>query len=1118
MSIINQTHSGSGDNVRDKIYIDIKSLAPDDLRAPMEMVFESLRKKDRPTAMIQMAVLKTIAQRDPENAALAEVISIYGELVEDDAHSSAWGTVSRIAASSRNEVVKDVCLAALLKLSYKSEREDAAKEYYIKESDPGPYAREAFLRLYASEADLDDAALAFYILEGELTGAVEGAFRLGLVELAERLAKRLDKEYKSYNSKVLLVMASAFALNNDVVKCHLWFSLPGVKQSVDTLTSRVVELLEISEGADERLYNMAFPIFITYQGLAPEGLTKTLNKYLTHLESINSEWAARLKAENGDYSSLEFWQRDLIGSKNNKQKRSLWCIDFLEKDNCTPESVVLFSRIATPSEIEEWLSRSVAIDGASAMESEFLRVLVYASFPGEKFEVFSERHTLDKHVEELLIKWSVDFSNINAALVFELAEKLLIAKLPHKALKLTSRLIPRHELWPSPFILSYLRILLESEQYNSFDELVNRVSESNSSPGLMNFKSLKAEKMGDISSSIQICEEAIALAPEVPYGWYRGSYLRIRFQDEIEQRAFHKRIPDSVLQNRSREVVAILSYLANAGDFKRAESIWVKWFVEDPKGCAVELVNFHLGQTMNGKEPFEVSPGLEQCLAAFQYEQDGKTVVRLIVDNNQESSEYTLKASSQLATLLQSSPLENRISLGMVSYEAIERIPPYVACVRIAMQLRHRQNDGSDSFAMLKLPSDSNEIISYLEDKFGRNSTRRQRNEILDVPIYMHGNFSYPRESLKAALNSWTDTRVSKSSFLALGNARAGAVVLDAYGIGFLALTDLAQDFLDIGVSFILPFSTREVLSDEVRRLSDEKFMTLDVDDNGRLVRTTALDLKNHSAHILSSLRLILENSSVAYPVSHDTPGDLYSVKDAVDHTVYDAMKLSFANDIPWLCMDSVFAALHHSKQYPLANVDSLVLQAGNIRPFDIEHKRHGLLLFAFKAIPLPISFSDIYHLAASTNTIAGYILDKIIQNHGSHIFVGSGRLVFLLDMICVHLQARIIADDNPWSAYAEYSPWKHYTEQIFNHGLRFFLMKYEGGTAEYRLAIAMKHIASECSFSPVLIRFIINKFVEFARGHFMNFDAFQENYRSIVSKGEGDLKSNNERAAIFSS
>ena len=117
MTFIEQHHSGYGDNVRDKIINNIKSLAPTDLVAPMDLVFESLRQKNKTTAKAQIVMLKAIAQREPESAALVEVISIYGGLVEAQDQDAAWATIARIVSRAINPIIRDVCQAALLQLS-----------------------------------------------------------------------------------------------------------------------------------------------------------------------------------------------------------------------------------------------------------------------------------------------------------------------------------------------------------------------------------------------------------------------------------------------------------------------------------------------------------------------------------------------------------------------------------------------------------------------------------------------------------------------------------------------------------------------------------------------------------------------------------------------------------------------------------------------------------------------------------------------------------------------------------------------------------------------------------------------------------------------------------------
>ncbi|MGD4261818.1 hypothetical protein QT656_22525, partial [Xanthomonas citri pv. citri] len=127
-------------------------------------------------------------------------------------------------------------------------------------------------------------------------------------------------------------------------------------------------------------------------------------------------------------------------------------------------------------------------------------------------------------------------------------------------------------------------------------------------------------------------------------------------------------------------------------------------------------------------------------------------------------------------------------------------------------------------------------------------------------------------------------------------------------------------------------------------------------------------------------------------------------IKDAVDATVYDAMQLSIANQIPWFCMDGALGALHNVKGHPLVNVQAVLLRAMMSAPFDFEQRRHALVLYALGALPLPLTFQDIYRLANTPSTLAGLILFKIIQTHGREIFAAEGRPEMLLNAIYLHL------------------------------------------------------------------------------------------------------------------
>lgn len=150
-----QHHSGDGDNVAgNKIIKVVKELAPKDLVRPLEMVFESLRQKEKEKAKAQMDILKVVAQRTEESAALAEVVSIYGGLVEAQDQDAAWATVAKIVSRAINPIIRDVCQAALLQLSYRTAREGEAKDLYLSEPSPGAYSQEAYLRCYADEEQI----------------------------------------------------------------------------------------------------------------------------------------------------------------------------------------------------------------------------------------------------------------------------------------------------------------------------------------------------------------------------------------------------------------------------------------------------------------------------------------------------------------------------------------------------------------------------------------------------------------------------------------------------------------------------------------------------------------------------------------------------------------------------------------------------------------------------------------------------------------------------------------------------------------------------------------------------------------------------------------------------
>jgi len=1097
---LEQHHSGDGDNVAgDKIINHVRLLVPGELAAPIELVFESLRQKNKPMAKVQMGMLKAMAQHVDQSAALVEVISIYGGLMDDQDRDVAWTAVAKVISRATTPVIRDICQAALLRLAFDEEREREVKDLYLGEASPGEYAQEAYLRRYADEEHVRTAAKGFPP-EGVLTGVVEAAIRLQLPQFALEQVNRLNSLYGSYNAKVLLAMATGLSLSTDLQESHFWLNRADVKERLDGLRELVIELLQES-GTDGRLHDLGCSIFKIYQGSESRRLFDALKKHVQHMDAARSDEVARFMALAGETSHLSQSAKDIQEASEDPQRRQDWCRTFLQAEAHPIEEVGPFLHLAKPSELKEWLSRDVLLAGGSAMEEAYIRLLASVYQHSSNAANAEERHQISELVGQFVSTWESELPHISPSGAFELADRLLILDLPHLALRLTQPLMPVHQLWSSPYVLTYMRCLLEARQNKSFDEVISRVADASRSLTLLSFQSLHAEHVGNIDAASAFSRMMIELAPDEPYGWYRQCYLLGHYRDLAEQREFHGQIPDSVLLTPSQPVKGILFFMVLAGSFAQAESRWIDWMIGSPREHAVDFVNFHFGLVFRKCEPMEISRSVNQCVAAVQYRYEKESLIRLVVEDDQSEGEFTIKAASPIGQMmLRLSPGDSEI-LQMTTYTLEEHLPPYIACLRIALQLRGLHNDGSDVFSMMHMPADPAEFIPLLEQKMA-HSTRHYRNmrDMEAIPLYMRGHGLYPSDAFKAALTCWTDVKIPKPTLCNIGEENPSSMVLDAYGISYLAVTDLAKCLLDTGVSFVVSTSTMEALKQFFAEVSHDKYMTLGVDDAGRLSRTTANDLRQHDGHILASLKLIIENAEVVRPVVQDEGLEVFAINDSIHASVYETMQLSISNRIPWFCMDEAYGALHNINGHPLVNIQTVLLNATATLPFDFDQRRHSLLLYAFGSLPITLTFKDIYDLARMPSSLAGLIFLKIIQNHGREIFGIDNRPQLLLNAIYLHLHTMFGRD--ALAVNDTSSPWLLYTSHVFNHGLQLYLELSGDGSAEWRFARALHHLMRLSDGQLSFSRSLASRFAEFSFGHFMDWGAIQESYLALSAQG----------------
>lgn len=1095
---INQSHSGGGDNVGLKLDMVVQALAPADLRDAIAAVQASVRRKDVAIARTQLEMLKLTKSGNSEVSDLLDVIALAGELVEPDGTQEALNAVTRVCAVTQDETVRDHCIAALLKFSRSTDFEASAQALYHDTPQTGPYSREAFYRYYATEDVLLTASKQMILSEAELAGIVDGAHRLEALEISERAAARLSQLYPSQNSRVLLLISTALRLTPVFRKSRYWLTDPRSKQSIDDLVSELADLIDVSGGNDARLFNMAGAILEYFQTSLPTRLVDACAVYLDQLSALYPEIAARIRAARGDSSELSPAMRSVTEAQHSNEARSSWCRSLLDSEAVDALDAVFFTRLANTAELERWIVLEKPLRDSGDIESALVKLLAHSQL-AVLTNLKADRYDLGKRVDEFISLFEARIgSELTPWIVMELAESLFDAEIPDKALALTTTMLPSGELWPSPFVLLHLKCLLQTQQYQSFDNVVGRIPDSQRSLSLMSFLSLKEEALGNTDRALAISDQLLETAPLNLHCWLRGCELRDRFRSIEEQRRFHDLLPDEILEAYSHESMVAMRYLAAAGSFKRAELRLVRWFMEDPSARAIMLVNFHFGGKWRRRADAELSSVLPGYLEGVEFEQDGKRQIRLIVEEGEAKGQHVLVRGSQLANLLVSLEPGQSAPMGIVDYKLLSRMPPYLACIRLASELRHTQNDGSDVFAILQVPKDPQQFVSFLEEKLRFDQAHREIEYDREIPLFIRVHALSSDSPIKAALNAWGDKSIPKSLLVNDGVAEPSEVVLDAFSIAYLAMTNAVEKLIGEGFTFVLPAETKVILEQWIADVTHEDFLMMGVNGAGRLVRTTASDVQARDGHTLQAMRRILETCVVRHPVVHDTSLELYSIKDGIDITVYLAMQLSSANDLPWFCMDVSFAGLHHSKGWKVADVNSILLRVVDTADFDFEDKRHGLLLFALGTLPRALTHTEMRGLAQNPNPLSSYILSMILQNHGKEIINNAVRHLQLLDLLITHLIATFYRADTPSTIAPGYTPWCRYDEHVFNHGMRLFASNREGKPSEYWLAVALKVCLKIIRLDKALTLHVADLFEAFVIGHFMDVGAIAEHYAEL--------------------
>lgn len=934
-----QIHKGTGDNISGNKNISIENLniyqeiAPKSIQKNVTQILNDLRDYKIDEAKIKLTTLQSLGCLDEESSAIIETLSIHANLIAKENIDNALSVINTYLSKHENLLIRDLCLSALIKLSCHQNNDEAVKERYLYEKNPGEYTKKSYYHFLADADELLKIfnSEKFSLTENELEGIVYGTLRHNKGEFAYQVAQFLDHNFKSYNSEFLILYSRAVKLNPIISNTHYWLCSAELRSELMDICNQLILSFEASENRNFRIFNIATPLIHYLKG-DHKDLLSLCRKYINEVEKID-KFAAYCIDQNIVFKKVDISDIDFKKVFEDKSYKKEVVEKVLRKKQISLKEVFLVSKLASSQQIRDWLEEYGELSIEDKTESDFNSFyLKTLSVTNNKDLQYINKIRCDFNL--LINKYSEIIKELNPEYILEIAEILFDIGLVYESSRLLNLLIPiQDSFWNSELIYIYIIILSTGQQYSQLFQFLNKVEKKTWNNDIFIIKAAITEFEGNLVEAVKIIKEALNYNKSCLKSWEYLVHLNIRLRTEKIENILND-IPLELFNQPSKIGNNLLILMAKNNLFNKVEKIIVSWFLQDPNKAAFYISNFHLSLGINDNELF-VSDKINNCLGGITYKLDNETIIRLIVENPALNHEMILDASSPIAKFLNKLSIGESRKYSMNVIETLERMTPYETVIRIAYELRNKLNDGSDCFYYFTVPDDPNEMIEFFKEKFTFDKDDQQ-TKIFKNPFYPMFFKSYfmgkVQDPTQAALTQFKNNKYVKHHLINVGDESAKDIIVDIYTICYLTLTQLSKNIEQAGLNLKITIETKLYLEDWIARIESGKYFTTGVDENGE--STTWEDMIKNYSDIIIEMKHIIEIADIIYPRLIDFDHNLLVYKKFMDIGTYSTILSAISLDIHLLCIDQAFVEYLQSFNIKIYNPINLFAKLGNSLDF----------------------------------------------------------------------------------------------------------------------------------------------------------------------------------------
>lgn len=1057
---VKQEHFGTGDNVAgNKI---IQSMQAGDFVKVAHDIYYLINIGSFDKAESKLESNIHIPSKSAQVVELLEVLTIYLNSKRSLKVEGDLNIIKRAIRLGSREFL-DLYKSILVEMTYLTSESEALEIYSHFSQDQSDYLENINLRYFADEDVLNEKFSKKILVLDEL-GLLFLARGLARVEKREEALIVLEKIKDDNKNLKILKLAISFEKVSHKLDRPLEYLEKNIVEEFLSIAFSFIDLIkdenEISQNALRLLINLVIKSDFSICNILDVAV-----KFINIIRPISGEVAEAL--EKYSEKNIEINQ-DILSKINDLKPLSL------------EEAILCLNALALKKinfkVLTRWISECGEVEDENNFDKDLLTLVLKSFVFKDKKNVIEFEEEFSKFLEYKERK----FRNIHPFYIITLCKNLFLFKKQQflNTYKLLEKVVSKKS-FQSIVYLYYLYSLMNLEKYDTLKSHIENIDSDNIGSDFLILRARYYGVIGDYENSKNDYIKIVDSYRESLNIWSDYLLVSLKYNDISETKKILYNISEDILKPRAKNIFRFIYLVYTKIDPVYAEKLITKLFLMEPDFVAPYLCNMHLNLIAN-KVELVSDLVYENIYVGVIYEIEGERKQKLIISDDFSNSSHFINIDCDLGTSLLEMKVGVERIIGYQRIKLIEKQPSFVTIFQIAVTITEDNRHNSSEFTFLPLKVRDDFVVEDMKEILQRFSMDDHTEDLIsnpDLSMYIKGSLFKNHEEFETVLKILQNKKANFCLSNGIGNTIASeALVLDVYSFIYLCFNNNYKALIQSGIKIFLSQETFDIISTWIKKVTDESFLSIALSEE-TLIKTDANTISSYYASFICQINGLLSHASILSANIIDLPDFANEIRDILSPSVFSTLRLSIANDIPWLCLDSALRTIFVKQEdVKVVKLHDFLSFIGNY--LDFNDRKTSIIQWSNFGLFTVYNYTDLIELAKSED-FEDWILLKNLLSETPLSFNNETQAFIILSVILKLLLFKFLEKHNFFEL--------NLLEGLVFISLNKCLTSIQGEFREDRLAKIIVEIIASIDFSKYLCKVFSNFLGKFAQGHFLN-------------------------------